>query len=189
MLYKSALMSQASGSLGGITASHNKGGQYFRARTIPTDPGSSYQVAVRNNMVVLSTRWVEVLTEAQRLAWDVYAGAVETTNALGSAVNITGLNMYIRGNAPRIQAGLPIVDNGPTVFSMASFTDPTFALDEPNDEVDVTFDDTDAWANEDDAGMIVAASRATPSLLQRLPRPLFSRSVSRPGNGSSLRSR
>ena len=110
-------------------------------------------------MTVLSTRWIDTLTEAQRLAWDVYAGAVEVTNPLGDSITTTGLNMYIRGNTPRIQCGYPIVDDGPIIYSLASFTDPSFAIDEPAAECDLTFDNTDDWANEDDAGMLLYASR------------------------------
>lgn len=152
-------MTQISGSLGGVTGSHNFSGYYLRARVVPVNPNTSQQQTVRNAMAVLSTRWVETLTAAQRLAWEVYASAVEVKNALGDSIALTGLNHYIRSNVPRIQSALPIVDDGPTVYTLASFTDPTFALDEPNDEVDVTFTNTDDWANEDDAAMLVYASR------------------------------
>ncbi|KKM06452.1 hypothetical protein LCGC14_1743870, partial [marine sediment metagenome] len=48
MLFKSGLITQGSGSIGGLTASHNRGGMYFRARTIPTNPATSFQTVVRN---------------------------------------------------------------------------------------------------------------------------------------------
>lgn len=158
MLVK-GIMTQMSGSLGGITGSHNASGLYLRARAIPVNPNTVYQQAVRNAVSVLATRWSETLTQAQRDAWDVYAAAVSMVNALGDSIYISGLNHYIRSNVPRLQTGLPIVDDGPTVFTLASFTDPTFAVDEPNDEVDVSFTNTDDWANEDDAAMLVYASR------------------------------
>lgn len=159
MLFKSAIMTQGSGSVGGITVAHNRGGLYMRARVIPTNPNTPAQVTVRNAMTILSTRWVESLTPAQRDAWDLYAANVTKTNALGDQINVTGLNMYNRGNVSRIQGSLAIADNAPTIFDIGSFTDPGFAIDEPNDELDITFTATDDWANEDGSAMEVFISQ------------------------------
>lgn len=158
MLFKSGLITQGSGSIGGMTIAHNSGGQYIRARTIPTNPNTPAQQTVRNAMAILSTRWVEALTQVQRDAWQVYAGNVTVTNALGDQINISGLNMYIRGNVSRILGSLPIADNAPTIFDIGTFSDPGFTIDTANDELDISFTDTDDWANEDDAAMMVFAS-------------------------------
>jgi hypothetical protein len=99
------------------------------------------------------------LTAAQRTAWNTYAANVTVLNALGDPINISGLAMYQRCNTPILQAGGPRVDDGPLIFSLGEFTNPSFALDEAADEVDVTFTDTDLWANEDDGFMFVYASR------------------------------
>lgn len=158
MKFKSQIITQASGSLGGTTFAHNKGGLYMRARSIPTNPSSAAQVQIRNAMSQMSTRWVETLTQAQRDAWDVYAENVTLTSKLGDQINVSGQNMFVRGNVPRVNAGLPVADNAPTVYDVGSFTDPSTAIDTANDEVDVTFTNTDDWANEDDAAMLVYAS-------------------------------
>lgn len=159
MLFKSGLITQGSGSIGGMTIAHNAGGQYIRARTIPTNPNTPRQQAVRNSMAILSTRWVEVLTQVQRDAWAVYAANVTKTNPLGDQINVSGLNMYVRGNVPRIQGGLPLADNAPTIFDIGTFTDPAFTIDTASDELDLTFTPTDDWANEDDSAMEVFASQ------------------------------
>jgi hypothetical protein len=70
--FTSQIVAGASGSIRGLTASHNRGGQYFRGRTIPTNPNSVFQQAVRNNLSVLQTRFLSTLTAAQRLAWTTY---------------------------------------------------------------------------------------------------------------------
>lgn len=158
MLFKSALITSASGSVGGMTASHNKGGQYFRARSIPTDPGTSLQVAVRNQMAILASAWVSVLTQAQRDAWQTYAENVLIPNPMGDARQVPALAMYTRSNVSRLQASLPRVDDAPTTFDLGSFTDPSFAFDASADEIDVTFDNSDTWANEDDSAMLVYTS-------------------------------
>lgn len=159
MLFKSGLITQGSGSIGGMTISHGAGGQYIRARTIPTNPNTPAQQTVRNAMAILSTRWVETLTQGQRDAWAVYAGNVTVTNPLGDQINVSGLNMYIRGNVSRILGSLPKADNAPTIFDIGTFSDPSFVIDTAADELDLTFTNTDDWANEDDAAMMVYASQ------------------------------
>jgi hypothetical protein len=104
MLYTSALTTAASGSINGLTASHNRGGRYFRSRTIPTDPATTYQLTMRQGLLALSTRWSGVLSNAQRAGWSDYATDTLVTNALGEMIALTGQQMYIRCNTPRYQA-------------------------------------------------------------------------------------
>lgn len=158
-LFKSPIIAGASGSLAGITFSHNKGGQYLRARVVPTNPSTPQQEAVRIAVGVLSSRWVEVLSEAERAAWDLYALNVPLVNPLGDPINVTGLNMFIRSNAPAIQAAESIVDTAPAIFDLGSFTPPSFVAHASTDTVSVTFDNTDAWANEDSSIMTIFGSR------------------------------
>lgn len=159
MKFKSPLIASASGSLAGITASRNKGGQYFRRRAVPTNPNSTYQQAVRGYLNTLSNLWLNTLTAAQRVAWDTYAANVPLLNPLGDPINVTGLNMYVRSNVALLQAAMTRVDDAPTTFNLGDYTNPSFAYDATASEIDVTFDNTDAWANEDDAAMLVYGSR------------------------------
>lgn len=66
---------------------------------------------------MLSNAWAG-LTQPQRDAWAQYAKNVPLINTLGDSIKVTALNMFIRGNSPRIQAGLPIVEDGPTIFNL-----------------------------------------------------------------------
>lgn len=160
MKYKSPIFSQASGSLAGTTFSRNKGGQYTRARAIPINPNTPEQAAVRNLFGTLADLWINTLTGAQRDAWQTYANNVQLIDRLGEPININALSMYQRSNTPILQAGLPRVDDGPTVFDLPSFTQPSpVGIDTANDELDVTFTNTDAWAKEDDGAMLVYISR------------------------------
>lgn len=161
MKFKSQLVTQASGSIGGATFSRNAGGMYIRARSIPVNTNTAQQQAVRNNLAQLASRWGNVLTPAQRFAWETYAQNTPLTDSLGEPRPVSGLAMYIRGNAPRIQAGLTIVDDGPIVFGLPSNGGQFFASDEPNQEVDVTFIESDAWVDIDDGGLSVLISRPT----------------------------
>ncbi len=160
MLFKGLIATALSGSMDGITASHNKGGTYFRGRAIPTNPSTSFQVVVRNAMAVLTTRWLDVLTQAERDAWQTYADNVTLTNRVGDAINVSGLNMYVRSNVTVIQIGQTIQDTAPVIFNLGSFTEPSVgAASEASQDFAITFDNTDAWANETGSAMVVYVSR------------------------------
>ncbi len=153
------ILTLMSGSLGGITAARNKGGQYLRARVVPVDPGSPAQTTLRTIFASLNVAWQTILTQVQRDAWITYAANVTVVNRIGETVNLTGQNMYVRSNTPRVQAGFGRIDPGPTSFNLGEFTDVTIGIVGGTSNIDVTFDNTDAWANEDDAIMMVLASR------------------------------
>lgn len=158
MLFKSALVTQVSGSVGGMTGAHNSSGLYFRARTIPTNPNTPQQQTVRNAMSTLATRWNDTLTQTERDAWDNYADIVTVTNPLGDQIKISGLNHFVRSNVPRIQVGLPVVDSGPTTFNLGSFTEPVLIITAPTTG-SLAFTESDAWVGEDDAAMLVFVGR------------------------------
>jgi len=159
MKYKSLIFSQASGSIAGMVFSHNLGGNYTRARAIPTNPGTDLQAAVRAVFGGLVAAWQSILTEVQREAWRTYASNVPLVNPLGEPIHVTGLNMYIRGNAPRINAGFDRVDAGPTEFNLGFFSNPVVTVSEATQLITVAFDTGDDWVGEDGASMLVQASR------------------------------
>lgn len=143
-----------SGSVNGTTFSHNRGGPYMRGRAVPTNPSTSRQQAVRNAMAELATAWVETLTAAQRNAWALYAENVPLVGPLGDPRNVGGIGMYCRSNVPRLQAGLPRVDSGPTTFDLGTATTPTIDAINAGSTVDIAFDNGDDWANEDDSSLL-----------------------------------
>lgn len=148
--------SQMSGSLLGVVGSHNRYGLYYRNHTVPVNPQSSRQQAVRQALASLAERWSSTLTAAQRAAWKLYADSVQVLDIFGNPINLTGFQMYLRSNTVISQVGGALVDDGPTVFSLPDI-DTTFAItaSEASQEISVTFDNTLDWANEDDAYMAV----------------------------------
>lgn len=153
-------VAQASGSIGGTTFSHNRGGPYMRTRAIPTNPGSQQQSDVRATMSLLTSRWRDTLDTAEREAWDTYALNVPLPNALGEPRNVGGLGMYVRSNVGRDQVPLPIIDDAPVTFNLGEYTDPTIdAVDSVLQTADIGFTDTDDWIDEDDSAMLVFAGR------------------------------
>jgi hypothetical protein len=158
--FKSQLVTQASGSIGGATFSHNRGGAYIRARTVPTNPNSPQQAVVRALMAALTALWNNTLTQAQRDGWQLYADQVLIPDTLGEPRNAGGIGMYCRSNIPRQQAGATLVNDAPTIYNLGDFTAPVFAsISQATQQLSMTFDNADAWANEDDALMIVLLGR------------------------------
>ena len=127
MKISTGLAGEMSGSMGGITASHNRGGAYLRRRSIPVNPNTARQQSVKSSFGGLVQAWTNELTEAQRQAWRAYAAAVPRQDSLGNTITLTGQQWYIAANTPRLQAAiefgtafgipLPRVDDGPTVLN------------------------------------------------------------------------
>ncbi|KKL82473.1 hypothetical protein LCGC14_1984380, partial [marine sediment metagenome] len=161
MLFKSQIFTQVSGSVGGLTFARNRAGMYTRARTVPVDPQTAQQIAVRANMATLVVRWGTTLTDAQRAVWETYAANTPVLDKFGDSVNITGQQMFLRSNLSRLQSPLLVVDDGPIVFNLGTFSPVAIVTTTPI-IVTVTFDNTDAWANEDDGTVRLAIRPQNP---------------------------
>lgn len=159
MKFKSIIFSEASGSVAGITFSHNLGGMYVRARAIPTNPGSPQQAVVRAAFGGLVSVWTNLLTEPQRAAWRVYASNVPLVDALGELRTVTGMNHFLRSNTLRVAFGYPRVDEAPVVFNVGYYSTPTFSVDASADTVAVGFNVGDDWVDINDCHLVVYASR------------------------------
>lgn len=159
MKFKSNAYTQVSGSVGGTTYAHNKGGMYARARAIPTNPNSIYQQAIRGFIADLTQRWTLTLTEPQRAAWRVYATNVPLPDAFGDMRTIPALSHYIRSNVPRLQIGASRIDPGPTTYNLGQATQPVITVTAPS-TASVAFTNTDEWYTVGAAGaLIILASR------------------------------
>ncbi len=170
MKFRPLLGTDLSGSVGGIVASHNRGGAYFRNRSIPVNPSTVFQTAVRNAVSQLSTAWGEDLTQVQRDQWDAYAAAVSVIDAIGQSIFLTGQQMYIRSNVPALQTGIPRQDDGPTILDLGTFTAPSIvSITAATSVLSLAFTNTDAWAGEDDSAMLVYVSRGH-SATRRFPK-------------------
>lgn len=158
MKFSSNLLAQASGSLAGTVFSHNKGGMYVRNRSIPTNPATAAQQNVRNALKQLTTGWAD-LTAAQRLAWSTYATNVPILNKLGAARPIPALAMYLRCNSPRLANDGPtaVVPDGPTIYSLATFTIPTISV--TANHIVLAYTNTDDWAIADGGFMYLYVSK------------------------------
>lgn len=159
MKFKSQLVTQVSGSVGGLVGSHNAGGMYFRARSIPVNPNTAEQQAVRSILAGLAAAWTTELTSDQRAAWENYAAAVPITDSLGEPRFISGLSHYVRSNVPRLQAAVARVDDGPVIYTLPSLSPVGATPDASDDDADVTFDNGDSWATAVGGYLLLYASR------------------------------
>lgn len=143
---------QRSGSIGGTTWSHNRSGVYIRNRSIPVNPNTARQVAVRNAVRSIAIAWDLTLTQAQRDGWNVYAANVTWTNRLGQSISLTGLNHFIRSNTPRVMNTIARVDDAPVVFDLAAAElELDATASEATQDLTITGDGTAAWVGEADA--------------------------------------
>jgi hypothetical protein len=158
MLVRYIDKSAASGSIGGQTASHNRGGQYIRQRVVPTNPNTSYQQTVRGNFALLVSYW-GALTAAERAAWETYAANTPVYNRLGDQIYLTGQQMYVKCNALRLAGSLTVIDAAPTTFGLASLTPVVVIFSETLQKFTVTFEADDPWVGTDDAALLLFGSR------------------------------
>jgi len=133
-------LGELSGSFGDITASRNKGGQYFRFRARPTNPGTAIQQFVRNRLSALSKRWGDTLTDAQRASWENLAERIPVIDSLGQTRQLTGISMYIKINGRLIAAGEPIMDDAPIDQEVSSvFTGSILGAVGGTNTIDIAF--------------------------------------------------
>lgn len=159
MKFKSEVLTQASGSIGGVTYAHNVGGLYRRARSIPVNPNSAAQLSARTNFGDASIRWRETLTGAQRDAWSAYAALSPITNVFGDPLQLSGQQMYVRCNSVRRRAGESFVDAGPILSGLIQLSECSGNVDTDGESVNVTFDETDAWVDMNSGGLSIQTSR------------------------------
>ena len=119
------LVGQARGSIGGVVFSHSSSGPTARAWSNPVNPASPAQQAVRAAHSSLHSRWVQVLTDAQRVAWNSLATHTTLTNRLGNQFHLSGQQLYVRNNGALATMTRPLVDDAPP---FAILPTPTFSF-------------------------------------------------------------
>lgn len=84
----------SSGSVNWRTASRNRNGQYIRNRSIPVQPRSSAQLAMRGFMTLASQSWKELLGDHQT-AWKTFGSLHPRTDSLGQSNGLTGQQAFV----------------------------------------------------------------------------------------------
>lgn len=159
MKFRGTIGTDYSGSIAGVTGSHNRGGAYFRNRAIPVNPNTIPQQNVRSYFNDAQTSW-PILTAAQRTAWDAYALATPLTNSIGAQINAGGKGMFTRSMVPRLQASLTQVSAGPILSGLPNLTGPGItSITASTSVMIVTYTNTDVWANAVGGALLVYMSR------------------------------
>lgn len=157
MKFKSPIISAASGSIGGATYSHNRGGLYIRSRSIPVNTVTTRRTAIRGAFATAVAAWAGSLTAAQRGDWTAYAEATPVVDQFGDAKVLTGQQMFVRTNTLRQQASLALILDAPSTpglaFAVREFTRAEIALGGSNFEIDGDF--TDALADDGDVCLFI----------------------------------
>jgi hypothetical protein len=160
MKYLSPVYTQASGSIGGLTYSHNRFGNYTRSRVTPVNPSSSRQQGIRNIFQALAEWWNSQLSAAERAAWNLYASNVTFKDKMGQDIYLTGFNHFIRSNTVNLLNGGTVIEAGPTTFTYAE-TDETIVptISEASQQISLAFNTGLDWVGEDGAMMQIAMSK------------------------------
>jgi len=150
----------ASGSFGGVTASHNRYGSYLRSRVIPTNPSSQRQQEIRNYLTDLAAMWTNILSQAQRTAWDAYGAAITKYDSLGQPYTLPGFNWFVGNNTCILQCGGSVVLDGPTILNRPG-ADPLFVAtcSEASQLININFNDTVLWCDTDESFLQIKLSR------------------------------
>lgn len=88
------IVAALSGSVGGTVASRNRGGAYFRMRAVPITSTTPEALASKTRFADASQSW-QLLTLGQRNAWQEWANANPSINALGFPKTLSGAQAYI----------------------------------------------------------------------------------------------
>jgi hypothetical protein len=160
MLFKSPIFSQASGSLAGITFSHNRGGQYTRQRSTPTNPNSTGQQTIRSALSQAVAAWKNSLTAANRESWDTYAVNTVFVNKLGDNVFLTGQQQWIRTSVVAYQIGqdpVTLYASAPTTYDLGDTGTLTLSDALDSNVFSFTIGNSPAWAGDTGGNLIAFA--------------------------------
>jgi hypothetical protein len=108
------LIPPTSGSVGGQTFSRNRSGAYIRQRSNPTQPRTAAQVNARARLTSTSAAW-RGLTDAQRAGWSAFAQSFTVVNSLGTTINLTGAQCYVKVNTVNLLNGDAVVSTPPAL--------------------------------------------------------------------------
>jgi len=122
MKYIGLLSSAASGKLGGVVASHNRGGAYFRKHVVPVQPRTASQTANRNQLAAFSSAF-KSLTASQIAGWNALGSSVTLKDKLGNSYNPTGQQLFVSCNRHLASLGIStVLANAPSIPSIPGFT-------------------------------------------------------------------
>jgi len=129
-----AMVSQASGRIGGTIFSRNRGGAYVRNGSIPTTVTTPFAQLIKSTTAAISKAWAGIDPEVQE-QWREWATQNPVINRLGQSRTLSGHQAFVQLNARLVYAGFdaigsPPIGGAPPPFAPSSvtFTDDPLAL-------------------------------------------------------------
>lgn len=132
------VVAAVSGSIGGTTFSHNRGGMYMRNRSIPIISTTVEALAAKTRLTTASQSW-QGLTEGQRLAWQEFANANPVIDTLGAPRVLSGAQAYIGIHTRMSLEGTTPLTAPPIIAAPAGLTLLTQDADIGAGDTDATF--------------------------------------------------
>lgn len=157
MKFRPTIGSDLSGSLAGITASHNTSGVYFRVRAVPTNPNSVSQQAVRSAMSNAHVAWL-ALGQAVKDAWNAYAAGTPVLDRIGASIHLTGRAMYLRDYVLRTIGGATLPPVTVSTMGLSNLTTPVATVTAPATG-SIAYTNTDQWAITTGGFLFIFASQ------------------------------
>lgn len=133
-----ALVVDGRNKIGGHVASKNRAGAYLRTKVTPTNPGTTYQVGVRNRLAGLSSAW-RGLSANERIAWNAAVADFARTDIFGDLLNPSGFNLYQKLNNNLINIGLPALATPPMPEAVSAFSSLSIVADTTAQTLILTF--------------------------------------------------
>ncbi len=107
-----------SGSIAGVTHSHNRAGQYTRSRRAPVQPvGNGRRSFIRATFGAMSSGFA-ALTAPQQAAWASAAATHAVTDSLGQSLFLTAQQLYVSVNTALVNAGAAVTVTPPGTFAV-----------------------------------------------------------------------
>ena len=132
----SSLLTDISGSIGGLTIQRNKYGITARQKPLPPSSFSPAQYIVRRNMAIIQHAWQD-LTDAQRLQWKRFLDFSGQTINNDKSVKLNGHALYLKYQMFRLLAGFSLLTDI-TYIIMPRPAEPSgISVDEGNMLVDI----------------------------------------------------
>jgi hypothetical protein len=141
------MVGMVSGSVGGMTYSHNRYGTYARRRATPTKVTSEKAESAKQFMTTLSRDWSTV-SAANRLAWGIWAQNNPVMDRLGDRQVLSGNAAYMRLNNLLAQYGTAVIESPPVGLAPVGLTSMTLSADLGVGGFHIDFTPTPIGANE-----------------------------------------
>lgn len=117
------------GSVGGSTYSRSRAGATIRAKTSPTQWKSDLRQQAKGKLATISQQWANILTDAERVAWNSFALITPSTNVFGQTTYLSGQSWFCKCNVNLLNAGATLLTAPPASPSVPGLISLTIVPD------------------------------------------------------------